>query len=119
MNQVKHKVLSDILELMTRSHSGKQGGGYGCLRKAAQITVDKFGKGWISPQRGNPADKWLHDWCRCSIKLSCPPNSNVDKVVGDFFKYAKECTEPLQIKSINRTDVKITAVDLLRELEQC
>lgn len=46
MNQVKHKVLSDILELMTRSHSGKQGVvtvAYARLLKLQLISLVKGG----------------------------------------------------------------------------
>ena len=117
MNQINHEVLKDILDLMSKSHTGKQGGGYGCMPKASQIAVDTFDRGWISPQRGNPTDKWLHDFFKCSIKLSCPPNSNVDKVIGDFFRYAKAHRACLPTKFTNTANVKMTASDLLMALE--
>jgi hypothetical protein len=117
MNQINHEVLKDILDLLVKSHTGKQGGGYGCMPKAAQIAVDTFGRGWISPQRGNPYDKWLHEFFRCGIKLSCPPNSNVDKVVGDFFKYAKTHAASLPSECINAENIKMATSNLLAQLD--
>jgi hypothetical protein len=117
MNQINHEVLKDILDLLVKSHTGKQGGGYGCMPKAAQIAVDTFGRGWISPQRGNPFDKWLYEFFRCSIKVTCPPNSNVDKAVGDFFGYAKAYEASLNAEFINTANIKMTASDLLMALE--
>jgi hypothetical protein len=117
MNQIKLEVLKDILDLLVKSHTGKQGGGYGCMPKAAQIAVDEFGGDWISSQRGNPTDKWLNEFFRYSVKLSCPPNSNVDKAVADFFRYAQAHRANLPIKLINMANIKMTTSDLLMALE--
>jgi hypothetical protein len=109
--------LKDILDLMAKSHTGGLGGGYGCLPRAAQIAVDTFGRGWISPQRGNLMDEKLHDFFKCSIKLTSPPNSNEYTTIQKFFEYANRHAAILKINSNNIVREKISPKDLLKQLE--
>lgn len=117
MNQIKCKVLSDILELMARSHAGKQGGGYGCLRSAAKMAVDEFGEGWIAPQRGYLKDKDLHDFFVRAIKLTSPPGSNAYRTKQKFFEYAQEHADTLSLTQKNLQHLKLNPTNLLAQLE--
>ncbi len=117
MNQINHEVLKDILDLIAKSHTGGQGGGYGCLPRAAQIAVDTFGRGWISPQQGNLMDETLHDFFKCSIKLTSPPNSNAYRTIQKFFEYANRHAATLKIDSTILAREKISPKDLLKQLE--
>uniref|UniRef100_UPI004048446E hypothetical protein n=1 Tax=Polynucleobacter sp. TaxID=2029855 RepID=UPI004048446E len=117
MNQINHEVLKDILDLMSKSHTGKQGGGYGCLPRAAQIAVDTFGRDWISPQQSNLMDETLHDFFKCSIKLTSPPNSNEYRTIQKFFEYANRHVATLKINSTNIVRAKISPKELLKQLE--
>jgi hypothetical protein len=117
MNQINHEVLKDILDLLVKSHTGKQGGGYGCLPRAAQIAVDTFGRGWISPQQGNLMDEALHDFFKCSIKLTSPPNSNTYRTKQKFFEYANRHAATLKTNSTNKVLAKLSPKDILKQLE--
>ena len=117
MNQVNHEVLKNISDLMTKSHTGKQGGSYGCMPKAARIAVEHFGDGWIEPKRGCRLNKTLHDWFQSSVRITCPPNSNIDRAKQKFFEYAAEHAVTLKTNSTNKVRAKLSRKDLLKQLE--
>lgn len=117
MKHIDEAFAIKFIKLLYKSHTGKQGGGYGCLKEAAILAVDELGDEWILPKHGCRLNKTAHDWMVSNVRATCPPNSNIDRVKQKFFEYANKHATDLKVNPSILLHKKLITNDLLKSLE--